>query len=100
MCRALGDAENIDAGVYLLANDHHVNSRFCEAEARFQECIERFEEAGNQRSVLSCLSSLRESAGGRPVPPACYPVDIGQETITLTREELVGLVADAVRALR
>jgi len=46
------------------------------------------------------LSSLRERAGGRPVPPACYPVDTGSETITLTRDELVALVADAVRALR
>ncbi len=46
------------------------------------------------------LSALRESAGGSPVPPACYPVDSGAETITLTNEELVGLVADAVRTLR
>jgi L-fuculose-phosphate aldolase len=46
------------------------------------------------------LSSLRERAGGRPVPPACYPVDTGTETITLTKDELVALVADAVRALR
>jgi len=46
------------------------------------------------------LSSLRERAGGRPVPPACYPVDGAHETITLTKEELVALLADAVRALR
>ena len=46
------------------------------------------------------LSALRESSGGRPIPPACYPVDSGAETITLTNEELVGLLADAVRALR
>lgn len=46
------------------------------------------------------LSSLREQAGGRPVPPACYPVDTSSETITLTKDELVALVADAVRALR
>jgi len=46
------------------------------------------------------LSSLREQAGGRPVPPACYPVDSGGETITLTKNELVALVADAVRAVR
>lgn len=46
------------------------------------------------------LSSLREQAGGRPVPPACYPVDTGAKTITLTKDELVALVADAVRALR
>ena len=45
------------------------------------------------------LSSLRERAGGRPVPPACYPMDTGTETITLTKDELVALVADAVRAL-
>ena len=46
------------------------------------------------------LSALREKAGGRPVPPACYPVDISQETITLTKDELVELVTDAVRTLR
>jgi L-fuculose-phosphate aldolase len=46
------------------------------------------------------LSSLREQSGGRPVPPACYPVDTNSETITLTKDELVALVADAVRALR
>ena len=46
------------------------------------------------------LSSLRQRAGGRPVPPACYPVDTNEETITLTKDELVGLVADAVRTLR
>jgi len=46
------------------------------------------------------LSSLRERAGGRPVPPACYPVDSAAETITLTKDELVALVADAVRAVR
>ena len=45
------------------------------------------------------LSSLRERAGGRPVPPACYPMDTGTETITLTKDELVALVADAVRAM-
>lgn len=45
------------------------------------------------------LSSLRERAGGRPVPPACYPVETRAETITLTKDELVALVADAVRAL-
>ena len=45
------------------------------------------------------LSSLRERAGGRPVPAACYPVDTGADTITLTKDELVALVADAVRAL-
>ena len=45
------------------------------------------------------LSSLREQAGGRPVPPACYPVATSAETITLTKDELVALVADAVRAL-
>lgn len=45
------------------------------------------------------LSSLREQAGGRPVPPACYPVETSTETITLTKDELVALVADAVRAL-
>jgi L-fuculose-phosphate aldolase len=46
------------------------------------------------------LSSLRERAGGRPVPPACYPMDGAEGTITLTKNELVTLLADAVRALR
>ncbi|MGD8330714.1 MAG: class II aldolase/adducin family protein [Acidobacteriota bacterium] len=46
------------------------------------------------------LSSLRERAGGRPVPPACYPVERSAETVTLTKDELVALMADAVRALR
>jgi L-fuculose-phosphate aldolase len=46
------------------------------------------------------LSKLRESGGGPPIPPACYPVGCGSETITLTKDELVGLIADAVRALK
>lgn len=46
------------------------------------------------------LSRLRQRGGGRPVPPVCYPFGEGTETITLTREELIGLVAEAVRALR
>jgi L-fuculose-phosphate aldolase len=46
------------------------------------------------------LSKLRQSGGGGPVPPACYPVGASSETITLTKEELVGLIADAIRALR
>lgn len=46
------------------------------------------------------LSSLRERAGGRPVPPACYPLEEDSETVNLTRKELVALVAEAVRALR
>ena len=46
------------------------------------------------------LSGLREKAGGRPVPPACYPLDTNEETITLTKDELIALVADAVRTLR
>ena len=46
------------------------------------------------------LSKLRESGGGAPVPPACYPVGSTPGTITLTREELVELIAEAVRALR
>jgi len=46
------------------------------------------------------LSRLRERAGGAPVPPACYPVPGETETITLTKGELVGLIADAVRTLQ
>ncbi len=46
------------------------------------------------------LSLLREKAGGGPVPPACYPTDTNEKTITLTQDELIALVADAVRTLR
>lgn len=45
------------------------------------------------------LSGLRERAGGAPVPPACYPLPDDTDHITLTKDELVGLIADAVRAL-
>ncbi len=46
------------------------------------------------------LSELRERGGGRPVPPACYPSDDKSGTITLTRAQLVELIADAVRTIR
>ena len=46
------------------------------------------------------LSELRERSGGPPVPAVCYPSDPGSSTITLTREELVGLIVDALRAIR
>ncbi len=46
------------------------------------------------------LSKLREAAGCGPVPPACYPPDTESGTITLTQQELVDLLADAVRSIR
>jgi L-fuculose-phosphate aldolase len=46
------------------------------------------------------ISRLRVAAGADPVPPACYPAEGETGTITLTREELVGLLADAVRSIR
>lgn len=45
------------------------------------------------------LSDLRQEAGKPPVPAICYPPENGTETITLTRDELVELIADAVRSL-
>ncbi len=46
------------------------------------------------------LSRLRQSAGAGPVPSACYPAADESGNITLTRKELVGLIADAVRRIR
>jgi len=46
------------------------------------------------------ISRLRESAGAGPVPPACYPAADESGNITLTHEELVELIADAVRGIR
>ncbi len=46
------------------------------------------------------ISRLREASGERPVPAACYPAASESGNITLTREELVGLIADAVRRIR
>jgi len=50
--------------------------------------------------AIEALSELREGMGGHPIPPACYPSRTESGTITLTREELVRLIADAARALR
>ena len=46
------------------------------------------------------ISRLREAAGAGPVPSACYPAADESGNITLTHEELVGLIADAVRRIR
>lgn len=48
---------------------------------------------------LQRLSRLRERSGAPPLPLACYPVADDSETITLTKEELVAVVAEAVRTL-
>lgn len=50
--------------------------------------------------AVADLSSLREQSGASPVPLACYPSTTGSGTIALTREQLMQLIADAVRALR
>lgn len=50
--------------------------------------------------AIADLSSLRERAGAPPIPAACYPSAGGSGTITLTREQLMQLIVDAVRALR
>lgn len=53
-----------------------------------------------EAAEVADLSSLRERAGGAPVPAACYPSTAGSGTITLTREQLTQLIAEAVNALR
>ncbi len=59
---------------------------------------------GGPRSLgpeeVARLSQLRERTGQPPVPPVCYPSATESGTITLTYEELVALIADAVRQLR
>jgi L-fuculose-phosphate aldolase len=106
----VGPIRNYDA--LLLANHGALTAgdSLDEAEERMYQ-LEHFAEVSLVAELLggpqafsvdevNRLSSLRERAGGRPVPPACYPVDSGAETITLTKDELVALVADAVRAVR
>jgi len=46
------------------------------------------------------ISRLREQAGAPPVPAVCYPSTDESGTITFTREELVDVIADAVRRFR
>jgi L-fuculose-phosphate aldolase len=46
------------------------------------------------------ISRLRVAAGANPVPSACYPGASEQGTITLSHEELVSLIADAIRRIR
>ena len=46
------------------------------------------------------ISRLRQAAGAGPVPSACYPAADPSGNITLTHDELVGLIADAVRRIR
>ena len=106
----VGPIRNYDA--LLLANHGALTagSSLEQAEERMYQ-LEHFAEVslvaemlGGPRAFspeeVARLSALREQAGGGPVPPACYPVDTDGETITLTKDELVALVADAVRALR
>jgi len=106
----VGPIRNYDA--LLLANHGALTAgdSLDEAEERMYQ-LEHFAEVSLVAELLggpqafsvdevNRLSSLRERAGGRPVPPACYPVDSSAETITLTKDELVALVADAVRAVR
>ncbi|NKB87985.1 MAG: class II aldolase/adducin family protein [Acidobacteria bacterium] len=45
------------------------------------------------------ISQMRESAGGGPIPPVCYPAPEQAGTITLSHDELVRLIADAVRTI-
>jgi L-fuculose-phosphate aldolase len=52
------------------------------------------------REQIAALSELREAAGGPPVPAICYPSTDESGTITLSRQELVDLIADALRAIR
>ncbi len=106
----VGPIRNYDA--LLLANHGALTAggNLDEAEERMYQ-LEHFAEVSLVAELLGGpqafsieevdrLSSLRERAGGRPVPPACYPVDGGRDTITLTKDELVTLLADAIRALR
>jgi L-fuculose-phosphate aldolase len=106
----VGPIRNYDA--LLLANHGALTAgaSLHEAEERMYQ-LEHFAEVslvaellGGPRAFSAAeverLSSLRQQAGGRPVPPACYPVGDDNDTITLTRDELVALMADAVRALR
>jgi L-fuculose-phosphate aldolase len=52
------------------------------------------------RAQVDEISALRQAAGDGPVPPVCYPSDDESGTITLTREELVEIIADAIRRFR
>lgn len=52
------------------------------------------------REEMDKLSQLRETAGDTPVPTVCYPWNGESGTITLTREELVDLIVDAMRTIR
>lgn len=48
---------------------------------------------------IEALSELRERSGAGPIPAVCYPPAGESGTITLTRDELVRLIADAARAV-
>ncbi|HJO05027.1 MAG TPA: class II aldolase/adducin family protein [Acidobacteriota bacterium] len=52
------------------------------------------------REQIEELSELREAAGGLPVPAICYPSTEESGTITLSHDDLVGLIADALRTIR
>jgi L-fuculose-phosphate aldolase len=49
---------------------------------------------------IDALSRLRREAGGTPIPPVCYPSTGESGTITLTREQLVELIVEALERIR
>jgi L-fuculose-phosphate aldolase len=53
-----------------------------------------------EAAQIDSLSKLLQQQGGRPIPAVCYPSESESGTITLTRAELVRLIADAARAVR
>lgn len=52
------------------------------------------------REQIDALSRLRQAQGATPVPDVCYPSEGQSGTITLTREELAELIAEAIRTIR
>lgn len=53
-----------------------------------------------QPEQIAAISRLRTEAGASPVPAVCYPSEGESGTITLTRGQLVELIADALRNVR
>lgn len=49
---------------------------------------------------IARLSELRVASGGPPVPSACYPYTQESGTITLSRDELIALITEALRSIR
>lgn len=52
------------------------------------------------REQIDALSRIRQQHGDTPVPGVCYPSEAQSGTITLTRDRLVELIADAIRSIR